>query len=234
MELRLLETAPERAAFELALSRARATKGIGFCETSRSRLGQAHIAFADLYGIFEATASGPSRMVAGFAIHSLDTFPQSYAKPDLTHLPPDQVAEVGELWSSTLSGGMAARWGCTILSGLLQFRTVLIYPIVQPWDLTGAYPDFERAGEPTVWPFAQTLSGDKILVQPMLIQGDRLRRSIAAAWEVGFETSNCNRCVRFSNPVKATIDARRRVRRDRLQEMVFPPTMPLDAGVPAA
>jgi hypothetical protein len=233
MELRLLETASERAAFELALGRARATKGIGFCETSRSRLGQAHMAFADLYGIFEATPSDPNRMVAGFAIHSLDTFPQSYTKPDLTYLPPDQVAEVGELWSLTLSGGMAARWGCTILSGLLQVRAVLIYPIVQPCDLTGAYPDFDRVGEPTVWPFAQTLTGDKILVQPMLIQGDNLRRSIASAWDVGFETSDCNKCIRFGNPAKATIDARRRIRRDRIQTMVFPP-MAMEVGISAS
>ena len=51
-------------------------------------------------------------MLAGFAIHGLDMFGQSYPKPDLTHLPPHAVFEVGELWSCSPGAGIAARWGC--------------------------------------------------------------------------------------------------------------------------
>src|SRR5260370_41146118 len=111
METRLLETETERAAFEHGLTQARATKGSGFMEKRRSRLGRVHLAFADLWAVFDETSSTPDRMLAGFAMHSLDLFSQSYPKPDLTHLPPEEVFEVGQLGALSLGRGAAARDG---------------------------------------------------------------------------------------------------------------------------
>ncbi len=147
MEMRLLESETERAAFEYGLTRARAIKGSGFGEKQRSRLGRVHMAFADLYGIFDETSDHPDRMLAGFATHSLDLFSQSYSKPDLTHLPPEEVFEVGELWALSLGAGVAARHGCAITLGLAGATTLLIYPIVSPWDLTVGYPDYRAVGD---------------------------------------------------------------------------------------
>jgi hypothetical protein len=81
MELRLLESEAERAQFEHALTQARATRGSGFMEKRRSRLGRVHMAFADLWAVYDETSSTPDRMLAGIAMHSLDLFSQSYPNP---------------------------------------------------------------------------------------------------------------------------------------------------------
>ncbi len=96
MKLRYLRTQDERRGFEEALTQARAKAGVGFMEKQRSRIGRMHLQFGDLYGVFDETED-PGRMLAGFAIHALDMFGQSYREPDLTALPPEAVVEVGEL-----------------------------------------------------------------------------------------------------------------------------------------
>lgn len=214
MELRLLATEAERESFEQGMTRARATSGRGFCETHRSRVGRIHITFSDLYGVFDET--DPDRMVAGFAMHSLDLFGQSYPKPDLTHLPPAKVYEVGELWAASLGAGAAARFGCTLLAGVHQAAAFLIYPIVKPWNLTTAYPDFEPIGAPIEWPFAQTMDGQKIYVQAMVIMGEAMRQTIARAAAAGFRVSDDGKVLRFQNPLEAAIMERRLARQQRL------------------
>ncbi len=216
MELRLLESEAERAAFEHALTQARATKGSGFMEKRRSRLGRVHLAFADLWAVFDETSSTPDRMLAGFAMHSLDLFTQSYPKPDLTHLPPAEVFEVGELWALSLGAGAAARHGGFIVLGLMGATTLLIYPIAKPWDLTGNYPDYRAVDSPIEWPFAETLDGDKIHVQPMILDGDSLARRISTAAGAGFEGLDGNRRIRFENPLAAAIMERRLTRMQRV------------------
>jgi hypothetical protein len=47
------------------LAAARAGAGIGFTEKARSRIGQMHLQFADLYGIFQ-DSSAASRMLGGW------------------------------------------------------------------------------------------------------------------------------------------------------------------------
>jgi hypothetical protein len=216
MELRLLETETERAAFENALTAARATKGSGFREKQRSRLGRVHMAFADLWAVFDETSSTPDRMLAGFAMHSLDLFTQSYPKPDLTQLPPEEVFEVGELWAQSLGAGAAARHGGFIVLGLLGATTLLIYPIAKPWDLTGNYPDYRAVDSPIEWPFAQTLDGQKIYVQPMILDGENLIGRISSAMRAGFESHGGNRQLRFDNPLTAAILERRAARMERM------------------
>jgi hypothetical protein len=215
MELRLLESEEERAQFERALTEARATKGSGFMEKRRSRLGRVHMAFADLWAVFDETSSTPDRMLAGFAMHSLDLFSQSYPKPDLTDRAPAEVFEVGELWALSLGAGAAARHGGFIVLGLSGATTLLIYPIVKPWDLTGGYPDYRAVDSPIEWPFAETLDGQKIYVQPMILDGVNLNGRISAAMGAGFEALDGNRRLRFDNPLAAAIAQRRMARMQR-------------------
>jgi hypothetical protein len=209
MEMRLLESEMERAAFEHGLTQARATNGSGFAEKRRSRLGRVHLAFADLYGIFDEASDNPARMVAGFAMHSLDLFSQSYPKPDLTRIPPEEVFEVGELFALNLGAGAAARHGCYLMLGLLGATTLLIYPIVKPWDLTGAYPDYRPVDTPIEWPFAETLDGQKIYVQAMVLNGERLKQRTLGAAAAGFEADRSNRRLHFENPLAAALLERR-------------------------
>jgi hypothetical protein len=215
MELRLLESEEERNAFERALTEARATKGSGFTEKQRSRLGRVHMAFADLWAVYDETSSTPDRMLAGFAMHSLDLFSQSYPKPDLTHLPPEGVFEVGELWALSLGAGAAARHGGFIVLGLMGATTLLIYPIAKPWDLTGNYPDYRAVDAPIEWPFAETLTGEKIYVQPMILDGQNLAHRTSSAMKAGFEMPEGSRRIRFENPLAAAIMERRMQRINR-------------------
>ncbi len=215
MEIRLLDSETERVAFEHGLTQARATRGSGFTEKRRSRLGRVHLAFADLYGIFDECSGNPDRMLAGFAMHSLDLFSQSYPKPDLTRLPPEEVFEVGELWALNLGAGAAARHGCYLMLGLLGATTLLIYPIVKPWDLTGAYPDYRAADTPIEWPFAETLEGQKIHVQAMVLDGAALQRRTLGAAAAGYEADTRNRRAWFENPLAAALLERRMTRFER-------------------
>ncbi len=214
MELRYLSTQAERDSFAQALTRARASAGVGFREKPRSRVGQMHLRFADLYGVFDENGD-PNRMVGGFAIHALDMFGQSYPDPDLRDLPPETVFEIGELWSCSRNGGVAARWGCGIMAGVLGARALLIYPIIDPWDLTGSYPGFARAGAPVVWPFAQTLDGRPILVQPMVSRERGLEAMVSMVSRRGFEISADQRVVRFADPMLAGLGIHAALRRTR-------------------
>jgi hypothetical protein len=188
-------------------------------EKQRSRIGRMHLEFGDLYGVFDETEDS-RRMLAGFAIHALDMFGQSYPKPDLTDLPPEAVFEVGELWSCTPGAGVSARWGCGILAGLQRAQALLIYPITDPWDLTGAYPGFSKIGQPILWPFAQTTEGEGILVQPMVSRGASLEAMVSMVSRGGFEASAGNQVVQFPNPLGEALGIRaamRRARRDHAQ-----------------
>jgi len=214
VKLRYLCAQDERRCFEAALTQARAKAGVGFMEKQRSRIGRVHLEAGDLYGVFDETED-PGRMLAGFAIHALDMFGQSYPKPDLTDLPPEAVLEVGELWSCTPGAGVSARWGCGILAGLLRAQALLIYPITDPWDLTGAYPGFNKVGQPLLWPFAQTTEGLGILVQPMVSRGAGLDAMVSMVSRGGFEASTDNRVVQFPNPLLAAMGIREAMRRAR-------------------
>jgi hypothetical protein len=217
MELRHLGAQSERRSFEEALTHARAKAGIGFMETQRSRVGRMHLEYGDLYGVFDETED-PDRMLAGFAMHALDMFSQSYPKPDLTHLPPEAVFEVGELWSCSPGAGVSARWGCGILAGLLAAQAILIYPIIAPWDLTGAYPGFAKVGVPVLWPFAQTSDGGGILVQPMVSQDSGLEAMISMVSRGGVEVSDDHRVLRFTNPLPEAMGIREAMRRMRRRD----------------
>jgi hypothetical protein len=203
MELRRLTTEEERRVFASRLEEARIKHGTGFCETPRSQLGRIHLAFAELYGLFEGPDEPLERMMAGFTLHDLGSIPQSYPKPDLTHLPADRVVEGGELWSFSKGAGLLARRGSAILAGMRQIQAILAYPICKPWDLTASYVEtnFIKPCGPVEFPYGQTLEGKQISVQPMVIEGETLQSLIRKVFALGFETVDRHRVIRFPNPL---------------------------------
>jgi hypothetical protein len=200
MELRLLSTDAERRAFARRLVEARTTRGAGFVETNRSLMGEVHVQFGRLYALFNEQGPAPAEMIAGFVAHDLATFSQSYPKPDLSHLPPERVLECGELWATTAGAARLARHAGWILAGLEQAEALLVYPIVKPWNLSCAYKQFARIGEPIEWPYARTVDGGKISVQPMVLEGEALNRTIEEASSHRYAVLDGERGIRFDSP----------------------------------
>jgi hypothetical protein len=191
MELRQLVTDHERQIFAECLAQARATRGVGFRETSRSVLGRAHLQFGNLYALYEDDVAPTDQMVGGFVAHDLGSFPQSYPTPDVRHLPPRYVIEGGELWSLSRGAGRIAHHIAAAVVGLLQARAVIVYPIIDPVDLTTRHLQlgFVPAGERVRWPWAETDDGHEIWVQPLLLEGAALERYIGAGFEFLFHAN---------------------------------------------
>jgi hypothetical protein len=198
MELRLLETDAERNIYRARMREARATKGGKFRETARSRVSEIQLTFARLYGVFDEVE--PERLLGGFSIHCLNEFSQSFPIPNLTHLPPSGVYEAGQLWAFSHEAALALRKGSMILLGLLQAQALLIYPLIIPRDISQFYKVFKRVGPPFELPFAETLTGDKVYMQAMLLEGDELRRQVELASRDGFETRRAHALLRFHSP----------------------------------
>jgi hypothetical protein len=176
MELRQLTTAPERQLFGRGLAEARATRGLAAREAARSRLGDAHLAFGYVYAIFAESDDPPEAMLGGFILHDLGTLPQSFPRPDLSHMPARYVLEGSELWSLSTGVGRMAGAAAAAITGLLQAEAVLVYPVIHPVDLTGRYTKFRfaKVGEPLVNPYGVATDGGEIRVQPMLLTGEAL------------------------------------------------------------
>ena len=218
MEIRLLTVPSERQEFADSLGRARSRRKLAFADKAESRHTLVHLAFADLYGVFDDSTSEPDRMIAGFAMHSLAAYGQSYPKPDLTHLPPERVFEVGELWSLGRCDGLttrsssailAVRRAVMIISGLQEAGALLIYPIAKPWDTTKVYPEFDAGGPLVEWPYGRCATGEKIYVQPMVLAGEKLAALVARAFAAGFEAYEGSRLIRFPDDTLAAIQALR-------------------------
>jgi hypothetical protein len=201
MELRLLTTEAERELFAHHLESARKTRGAGFVEARRSRVGEVHLKYGQLYALYDENGPMPGEMLGGFVMHDVGSFPQSFPKPDLSHLAPWSILEFGELWSRAKGAGLLSQRGAVIVTGLLQAQAMLVYPICKPWDLTGGYNGlFEKVCEPVEWPYVRTIDGGPIWVQPMTLAGVKLQQIIRQVWLAGFETSDEHRRIRFANP----------------------------------
>ena len=208
MELRLLGSTEERREFAHNLVETRLSKGAGFSETRRSVVGEVHLAFGQLYGLFEEPGADLDQMLAGFALHDLGSFPQSYPKPDLTHLPPETVIECGELWAKAAGAARPTRQAAWILAGLLKAQAILLYPLFKPWNLSSSYrSDFDCVGEPIEWPYIRTLEGERMYVQAMVSQGEKLTALVRAAGQWGFCANEDNSRIMFETPYR--ISARR-------------------------
>lgn len=202
MELRQLTTTHERQMFGECLVKARNTRGAAFRETSRSKLGSCHLMFGNVYAIFENEDDPLERMVGGFIVHDLATLPQSYPKPDVSHLPPRSVIECGELWS--LSKGIArfAAIATAVLAGAEQTKAIIVYPIVKPIDRAAVYAqlNFVSPCEPVRFPYGETTDGGEIWVQPMILEGEKLEEYIRSGFEFLFKNREGGQVLRFDRP----------------------------------
>jgi hypothetical protein len=201
MELRLLTGETDRKIFADRVEQVRARHGNGFKERPRSRLAEIHLSFGNLYALFENDGDPAERMIAGLMMHDLEMFPQTCARPDLSHLPPRSVLEIGELWSRSMGAGTLARAGAAIMAGLLDARAMLAYLGVKPFDGTAFYRGigFVDAGEPVEYPYLEMLNGEAIWAQPMILEGEGLARLTRAFARLIIETRDDNRVVRFTN-----------------------------------
>jgi hypothetical protein len=204
MELRLLITERERRIFARRVAQVRAKRDVGFAETPKSRVGTVHIAFGSLYGLFEHDDDPPERIIAGMAMHDLETLPQSYPRPDLTHLPPRSVVEMSEFWSASRGGGLLARRGLTILLKMGGIQAGLIYAVLMPCDRAKSFAEnhFERIGEPINYPYARGLDGSSVWVQAMVLWEEGIRKLFdERIGSTRFEVSDDLTRVRFENPL---------------------------------
>lgn len=220
MELRQLTTERERRIFGQRMEEARAKRGAGFRETRRSKLGEIHLQYGRIYGLFEHDDDLPEHMMSGFIMHDLASFPQSYPQPDLSHLPARSVIEGGELWSFAKGAGLLAQRGAMILVGLMQAQAFLVYPVVRPFDVSAPYArsNFVKAGNPIRFPYGETTDGGEIWVQPMVLDGERLADLLHLVLSASFAISDSMRRIRFDNPFP-------------LQPSLSHPTIPVEQGL---
>jgi hypothetical protein len=198
MELRKLSTDAERDCFARLLREVRAMRGSGFTEKAHSLTGQVHLKFGNLYGLFDELRA-PSIMLGGFAMHDLAMFGQSFARPDLSHLPPEKVFECGELWAVAAGAAPMLRHAGFILAGLFNASALLVYPLFKPWNLSNAYKKgFERMGDPVEWPYIHTLAGEKMWVQPMVSQNEDLWNIISETRADSFEVLHDGQQINFN------------------------------------
>ncbi|HYL58589.1 MAG TPA: hypothetical protein VEU51_06930 [Candidatus Acidoferrales bacterium] len=223
MELRLISTEHEREIFTRRVEQVRARNGIGFREGPRSRLARIHLTFGNLYALYENDGDPAERMIAGLVMHDLEMFPQTCPKPDLSHLAPRSVIEVSELWSRAVGAGALARAGAAILAGLLDARAILAYLGVKPFDGTAFYraAGFVNVGEPVEYPYLETLKGEKISAQPMILAGEALEKLTRVFSKLIVEYSPDFEVLRFRNFLRGRTEAER-------------PAMPTDEAPAAA
>jgi len=199
LQLRILTTQTERREFADRMVRARAGKGLGFSETPQSVLGAIHLDHGGVYALYDEEGPEPDEMLAGFVIHNLATFPQSFSRPDLTRLPPEHVYECGELWALAPGAARLVRHAGYILAGLKEAQAILVYPMLKPRDLSFFYKTFSRDGEPILSPYMKTLDGGEIWAQAMVLEGLALEMTVNIATAVSFESFD-GQTLQFRNP----------------------------------
>jgi len=205
MEMRLLTTAVERQIFAERVAEARARHGGLYREVCGLRIdNRARLASADLYAVFENQDDPAQRMIAGIAMHNLETFPQSCSRPDVSHLHPRSVLECSDHWSLSKGAGMRAWHGAAIHVVRLQACTVLAYLAVGSSDHMGFYAamGFVKVGEPVGYPYVETIDGGTPWVWPMILQGKPFHNLVMGVAGLSFETLDNHRVVRFPNTVR--------------------------------
>jgi hypothetical protein len=202
MQLRQIIAEDERRLFAQALASARASRGVGIRQCAQSRLENSHITFGRLYALYKRESDAAAQMLGGFIMHDLATLPQSFPRPDLTHLPSQSVFEGSELWSLSTGVGRIAGMAAAAVAGLLQAKALLVYPLVKPADLTVRYSrfDFIKAGDPIPNPYGRTSDGQTLWVQPMVLEGEPLARYVRIGFDFIFGAGADERALRFDLP----------------------------------
>jgi hypothetical protein len=177
MELRLLTTRSERGIFLTRLDKARAKHQSSFRENSQFQsTNWQRLNCSRLYGLFQNEAAQAEAIMAGVAMHDLRSFPQSCGEPDLSHLPPETVVECSDHWSLSDGSGMLAWIGLAVPMRLLGIQTILAYLAAGEGACAhaGFYKlmGFVPAGPVVPHPFVEDARGQKLPVQPVILQGD--------------------------------------------------------------
>jgi hypothetical protein len=201
MELRLLVTDQERGVFADRLAEARGRLGLQFREKSRSQLAKIQLAFGDLYGLFENESDDSDQMIAGLATHDLEMFPQTCPKPDLSHLPPHSVVECSDLWSLKKGAGLMVWCGMVVPLLARQTQAVLVYLSDSPEGNSGFYTGtgFIKMGDPSLYPYLETLDNQPIFAQAMVLQGDALDQLAKVLSRLAAGTFADNTRIRIKN-----------------------------------
>jgi hypothetical protein len=201
MELRLLITDQERQIFAERLAEARGHLGLQFREKSRSQLAKIQLAFGNLYGLFENESDASEKMIAGLATHDLEMFPQTCPKPDMSHLPPHSVVECSDLWSLKKGAGLMVWCGVVVPLLARQTRAVLVYLSDSPEGNADFYTGtgFVKTGEPSLYPYLETLDKQPIFAQAMVLQGDPLDKLARVLSRLAASTSTDDTRVRIKN-----------------------------------
>ena len=205
MEIRLLTSKLERTIFAKRVTEARAMHGGVFREVCRPQVNnKARLASSSLYGLFEKAEDPPDRMIAGMAMHDLETFPQSCRTPKLDHLPPRSVVECGDHWSLSDGAGVRVWYGAALQVARLQARAVLVYLAVGSSKHFGFYAamGFVGAGGPVEYPFVETLDGHRPQVQPMILEGTSLQKLVIGVSRLNVEVLSNHRIVRFDTSLR--------------------------------
>lgn len=204
MQLRLLTTDSERGVFLERLDQARAQHGSGFRENSQFHsINQRRLECSRLYGLFQNGSAPADTMIAGVAMHDLRSFPQSCEKPDLSYLPPESVAECSDHWSLSSGAGMVAWAGLAVPMRLLGIQAVLAYLAADDDSCAhaGFYQlmGFRPVGPVALHPFVENAQGEKLLVQPVLLEGDAFNHAMKALSIACVEYSDDARVFELKN-----------------------------------
>ena len=210
MELRLLTTRSERAIFLTRLDQARARHQSSFRENSQFHsTNSQRLDCSRLYGLFQKEAAPAAAMMAGVAMHDLRSFPQSCGEPDLSRLPPETVVECSDHWSLSDGAGMLAWIGLAVPMRLLGIQTILAYLAAGEGACAhaGFYKlmGFVSAGPVVLHPFVEDAQGQKLPVQPVILQGDAFNSAMAALSKGCIEYSDDARIFSLKNSMRPLV-----------------------------
>jgi hypothetical protein len=204
MQLRLITTDNERNVFLARLDQARAKHGGSFRENSQYQsINRRRLECSRLYGLFQNESAPANTMIAGVAMHDLRSFPQSCDEPDLSHLSPETVVECSDHWSTSNGAGMVAWAGLAVPMRLLGIEAVLAY--LAAGDTACAHAGFYQlmgfvpAGPLVAHPFVENDRGEKLLVQPVMLQGDAFNHAMKALSTACAEYSDDARVFELKN-----------------------------------
>jgi len=210
MELRLLTTESERRIFLSRLNKARAKHGSSFRENSQFQsTNRQRLDCSRLYGLFQNETAPANAMIAGIAMHDLRSFPQSCGEPDLSHLPADSVVECSDHWSLSSGAGMLVWAGLAVPMRLLGIQAVLAYLAAGEgacahagfYELMGFVP----AGPVVPHPFVEDPQGQKLPVQPVILQGDAFNNAMKALSQACIEYSDDARIFHLKNFIRPLV-----------------------------
>jgi hypothetical protein len=210
MQLRLLTSESERRVFLQQLEQARANHGSCFRENSQFQsVNRRRLDCSRLYGLFRDETASAEAMMAGIAMHDLRAFPQSCDRPDLSHLPPESVVECSDHWSLTNGAGMLVWVGLAVPMRLLGVQAVLAYLAVgeQACAHAGFYElmGFVPAGPVVQHPFVEDSRGEKLPVQPVVVQGDAFTNGMRVLSQACTGYSDDARIFHLENSIRPLV-----------------------------